>query len=52
MSVRAEQTVASALLGKGVNKLGHSRKLAQARGVFCGNGRCQLSLIILTGLPK
>lgn len=45
--VRSEQTVASALLGKGVYKLGNSRKLAQARGIFCGNGRCHSCLMVI-----
>ena len=44
---RVGQTVASALIANGVYKLGQSRKLAQARGLFCGNGRCHSCLMTI-----
>ncbi|MBU5211604.1 (2Fe-2S)-binding protein [Heyndrickxia oleronia] len=35
-----KQTVAAALIANGVKKFGESRKLMQARGLFCSRGRC------------
>jgi sarcosine oxidase, subunit alpha len=35
-----QQTVAAALIANGVKKFGLSRKLIQARGLFCSRGRC------------
>ncbi|MEK5427728.1 (2Fe-2S)-binding protein [Cytobacillus sp. FSL W7-1323] len=34
------QSIAGALMANDVKKLGQSRKLVQARGMFCSKGRC------------
>jgi sarcosine oxidase, subunit alpha len=50
LSAREGQTIASALMANGVYTLGHSRKLSQPRGVYCGNGRCQSCLMTIDGV--
>lgn len=47
---REGQTVASALMANGVYKLGHSRNSSQARGYYCGSGRCQSCLMTIDGV--
>lgn len=47
---REGQTVASALMANGIYKLGQSRTLSQARGFYCGNGRCQSCLMTINGV--
>ncbi|WP_308436476.1 MULTISPECIES: (2Fe-2S)-binding protein [Virgibacillus] len=44
------QTVSAALLANGVKELGRSRKLAQARGVYCATGRCCSCFLTIDGL--
>ncbi|WP_408011245.1 (2Fe-2S)-binding protein [Pseudalkalibacillus sp. A8] len=34
------QSIAAALMGNEINRLGASRKNVQARGLFCARGRC------------
>lgn len=50
LKAREGQTVAAALLENGVYKLGHSRNLSQARGLYCANGRCQSCLMTIDGV--
>ncbi|MEN6414267.1 MAG: (2Fe-2S)-binding protein [Veillonellales bacterium] len=47
---REGQTVASALMSNGIYKLGHSRNSSQARGLYCGSGRCQSCLMSINGV--
>ncbi|MDF2873454.1 MAG: sarcosine oxidase subunit alpha [Sporomusa sp.] len=47
---RAGQTVASALMANDIYAFGHSRNLSQARGFYCGNGRCQSCLVTVDGV--
>ena len=49
LEVREGQTVASALIANGIYKFGNSRKLSQARGLYCANGRCQSCLMTIDG---
>ena len=50
LKAREGQTVAGALMAKGVYKFGHSRNLSQARGLYCANGRCQSCLLTIDGV--
>ncbi len=50
LPAREGQTVAAALMANGIYKFGHSRKLSQPRGMFCGNGRCQSCLVTIDGV--
>ncbi|WP_371378392.1 (2Fe-2S)-binding protein [Sporomusa aerivorans] len=50
LSAREGQTVASALMAHGFYAFGHSRNLSQARGLYCGNGRCQSCLVTIDGI--
>jgi sarcosine oxidase subunit alpha len=45
-------TVAAALIAEGVYAPGHSRNLAQARGMYCANGRCQSCLVTVDGVER
>lgn len=47
---REGQTVAAALMAHGIYKLGQSRTLSQARGLYCGSGRCQSCLMTINGV--
>jgi len=47
---REGQTVAAALMANGIYKLGQSRNLSQARGLYCGSGRCQSCLMTIDGV--
>lgn len=47
LKAREGQTVAAALMAKGVYKFGHSRNLSQPRGLYCANGRCQSCLMTI-----
>jgi sarcosine oxidase subunit alpha len=47
---RDGQTVAAALISNGIYQFGHSRNLAQSRGLYCGNGRCQSCLVTIDGI--
>lgn len=47
---REGQTIASALIMNGIHKFGNSRKLSQARGLYCANGRCQSCLMTIDGI--
>ncbi|MEW9671634.1 (2Fe-2S)-binding protein [Ammoniphilus sp. 3BR4] len=49
LQARENQTVASALMSQGIYKLGQSRKMAQARGLFCANGRCCSCFMTIDG---
>ncbi|MCU9602704.1 (2Fe-2S)-binding protein [Pallidibacillus thermolactis] len=40
MKAKKGQTVAGALMANGILEFGRSRKLNQARGLYCGVGRC------------
>ncbi|GIN20930.1 MAG TPA: (2Fe-2S)-binding protein [Bacillus bacterium] len=50
MKARRGQTIAGALMANGIRKLGLSRKLQQARGVFCASGRCYSCFVSVNGL--
>ncbi|MFD1067514.1 (2Fe-2S)-binding protein [Oceanobacillus locisalsi] len=50
LKAKKGQTVAAALMANGIRKLGVSRKLFKARGVFCGNGRCMNCFVTIDGL--
>jgi sarcosine oxidase subunit alpha len=47
---RRGMTVAAALMANGIYKLGQSRNLSQARGLYCGSGRCQSCLMTIDGV--
>src|SRR5699024_12442545 len=47
---RARQTIAGELIANGIKKFGISRKLHQARGLFCAKGRCYSSFVTVDGL--
>lgn len=40
IAARPGQTIASALIGSGINNFGNSRNLVKPKGLFCSNGRC------------
>lgn len=44
------QTVAAALMANGIRKLGVSRKLFKARGLYCANGRCTSCFVTVNGM--
>ncbi len=48
----AGDTVASALLGAGVEVLGRSFKYHRPRGVLCGQGSCPTCLVTVDGVPN
>lgn len=50
LPAREGQTVAAALMANGIYTFGRSRNLAQPRGMFCGNGRCQSCLMTIDGV--
>ncbi len=50
LTAREGQTVAAALMMNGIYKFGKSRKLLQARGLYCANGRCQSCLMTIDGV--
>lgn len=46
---RKGQTIAAVLMGNNIKMFGVSRKLRQARGFFCGNGRCCSCFMTVNG---
>ncbi|MFC7395342.1 (2Fe-2S)-binding protein [Scopulibacillus cellulosilyticus] len=50
LKARKGQTVAAALMANGIKKFGITRKLQQARGLFCANGRCCSCFMSVNGL--
>lgn len=48
-TARCGQTVAAALMRNGIRKFGVSRKMNQARGLFCANGRCCSCFMTVNG---
>jgi len=50
LHARAGQTIAGALMANGIKKFGISRKLHQARGLFCAKGRCYSCFVTVDGL--
>ncbi|WP_019119737.1 (2Fe-2S)-binding protein [Brevibacillus massiliensis] len=49
IEARPGQTVAFALMANGIVALGRSRKLRQARGVYCASGRCCSCFMTIDG---
>ncbi|MFO7264323.1 MAG: (2Fe-2S)-binding protein [Bacillota bacterium] len=43
------EPIAAALWRAGIRHLGHSMKLSQARGMYCGEGWCQSCLVEVDG---
>ncbi|HLR66803.1 MAG TPA: (2Fe-2S)-binding protein [Virgibacillus sp.] len=50
LKAKKGQTVATALMANGIRKFGVSRKLLQARGLYCANGRCMSCFVTINGL--
>lgn len=50
LQAKKGQTVAAALMANGIRKLGVSRKMLKARGMFCANGRCMNCFVTINGL--
>lgn len=50
LQARRGQTIAAALMANGIKKFGISRKLQQARGLFCADGRCYSCFVTVDGL--
>lgn len=46
------QTVAAALLRRGIKTLRFTKKRLSSRGVFCGIGLCNDCLMIVNGIPN
>lgn len=49
LKTRKGRTVAAALMENGISKFGVSRKMNQARGVFCAIGRCFSCFVTIDG---
>jgi len=50
LKAKKGQTVATALMANGIRKFGVSRKLLQARGLYCATGRCMSCFVTINGL--
>ncbi|ALX47803.1 (2Fe-2S)-binding protein [Lentibacillus amyloliquefaciens] len=50
LNAKAGQTIAAALMGNGIKKVGVSRKLQKSRGLFCARGRCYSCFVTVDGL--
>lgn len=50
LKAKKGQTVAAALMANSIRKLGVSRKLLKARGLYCANGRCTSCFMTINGL--
>lgn len=50
LKAKKGQTVAAALMANGIRKFGVSRKLFQARGLYCAKGRCMSCFVTINGL--
>lgn len=46
------EPVAAALLAAGIRVMRHTPKTGQARGIFCGIGRCNDCKMIVDGVPN
>lgn len=46
------EPIAAALMANGIRKLRRTRKNHEARGVFCGIGRCTDCIMIVNGVPN
>lgn len=50
LKAKKGQTVAAALMANGIRKLGVSRKLLKARGLYCANQRCTSCFVTINGV--
>lgn len=46
------EPVAAALLAAGIRVMRHTPKTGQARGIFCGIGRCNDCKMVVDGVPN